>query len=65
VHPVIEEICRVPHGQAIRSDVFRRWQATLRDEVAPLISNGETLLAENAKLKDELAALKKPKAARS
>jgi hypothetical protein len=62
VHPVIEEICRIPHGAAVRPDVIRRWQATLRDEVSPLIANGDALLAENARLRDELAKATKPKA---
>jgi hypothetical protein len=33
VHPVIAEICR--SGGEIRSDVLRRWQRELRDQVQP------------------------------
>jgi hypothetical protein len=58
MHPVIDEICRIPHGQAVRSDVLRRWQSVLRHEVSPLIEQGDRLASENAELRKELEALK-------
>lgn len=40
--PMIEEFCRVRTPQDIRPDVLRRWQAYLRDVIAPQLAAAAT-----------------------
>jgi hypothetical protein len=54
MHPVIEEFVRVHHLSHIQNHAFRRWQRVLRDEISPEF---DRLVAENALLKEQIAAL--------
>lgn len=57
MHPVIEEINRVPRGDAqIRGEVFGRWRQTLVYEVQPQLDEREALKARVAELEAQLAA---------
>lgn len=55
--PVIEEIQRLRPGEAVRSDVARRWQQHLRDVVQPQLDELATLKAslDKPKAKKESA----------
>ena len=46
-HPVLDEIVRAK--EPIRSDVLRRWQQAIRDEVIPTIEAMERQLLRPAK----------------
>jgi hypothetical protein len=50
MHPMLEEFCRA-QPQAIRPEVFRRWQRTIRDDIAPKLEDREALLEEIARLR--------------
>lgn len=58
MHPLLEEICRIPGIGACQPTSFNRYQRLLRDEVAPLLDERDSLLAEVAALREENAALK-------
>jgi hypothetical protein len=54
-HPLLSEFCRAS-GQ-LRPEFFRRCQRVFRDEIAPMLTEVETLREENATLKQQLEAL--------
>lgn len=54
-HPLVEEFCRAKG--ALRPDFFRRCQRVFRDEVIPMLHEGQRLAIENAALKTQLADL--------
>jgi hypothetical protein len=61
---MLEEFCRA-HPANVRPEVFRRWQRTIRDDIAPKLAVAEQLAEDNAQLKAKLekALTKKAKGA--
>jgi hypothetical protein len=49
MHPLLAEI--IACKDAPRTDVLRRWQQQLRDEIAPLVAAGEAARAAAAEAK--------------
>jgi regulator of replication initiation timing len=57
-HPLIDEFCRVAGVHQCQPQFFNRMQRELRDQVQPLLNERESLLIENAQLRDQLAKAK-------
>lgn len=54
MHPVFEEFCR---ARDLRPEVLHRMQRVVRTEIQPLLDERETLIEENARLRERVAAL--------
>lgn len=54
-HPLIDEFCR---AQTLHPDFIRRCQRVFREDVQPLIDQGEQAIAENVELKAQIAKLR-------
>jgi regulator of replication initiation timing len=54
VHPVFEEFCR---ARELRPEVLHRIQRVVRTDIQPLLDERETLIEENAKLRERVAEL--------
>lgn len=52
--PMFEEFCR---ADTLQHHVLRRMQRLVRSEIQPMLDERDTLLIENASLREQVAAL--------
>ena len=55
--PQLDAFCRIGGPEQCRSDVFRRHQRYLRDEIQPKLDERDALIEENAALTSKVAEL--------
>lgn len=61
MHPLLEEICRIPGLGACQATSFNRFQRLLRTDIQPMLDERDKLIEENAALREELTKAQKSK----